>query len=1004
MEAVRECCQLRPEVLKGELSDAIFAADFGKILEGNAPDVYQDAEIFFRNTHPAAPLKKVVSTIFDRLANEDEAGAIIRLSTGFGGGKTHTLIALWHLAKNIQQSKLGTELVPAASRPKSVAVVGADGKLPGSEVYRDYGGIKTHSLWADIAYHLGGEVGYNKIREVDDAEKVPDAGSIRQILPDEPVLILLDEIPVYMAKLSDKGRRSLLSFLDSLMSEIGARRQALLVITDTARQLSYQEESVELGKLIYGVVGRKASDFDPIGDESAQVIIRRLFEDVDQSAASAVSAEYFNAYKRISDERSDLLPSVASRKDYAKIIANCYPFHPRLLDTAQNRLGALQDFQKSRGVLRLFARILRDVWENESDVELITAGDLDWTSDRIQSDLLQRLKRDNFKPAVDADVVGHAGKLDDDYSSDIHRRVASALLLESLPLNPNAAMDRAELTLAVLRPSNVGTEPSDAMKRLDKIAWHTYEINGKFQFRYEPNANKVVEEQAEKIPIEDAKMSVRASMQKYFSGHNFQLVAYPSSPNSVKDSTELKLVLCESEKLAQSICDYQDDSNPDAPSLRGFRNAIFAIAPTPAEFEKAALARRKLTAAEDVQKEQKRILTSKKKKTPLLEQIEKMLPGLRKNAAIQSVRAFDRVVFQGRRPISLEEKYMVNEKTLGGSKNGQAQLMKLLKDEGLIYEISDAIDENLLMQLLKGATPSLDHEGAYPANAIHERALSSKRLRLLHDESPIRNSIIRDVNAGKLVVRLPNNDVYDQKGCVTGKADNRHRTEKKLTTLKLSADVLVAPSSAPCVAEWIKITPPPEKVNLLTIADAAGIKYTDHDAVESAIAEGKINYKTDDDGQKMILNDEKFKLWKPGNGGRKATTWDEAINYAQSRPLTRLTLKIANVDFRDKLMACAQPFNAKSIKLSVLAGGKLKDGGTMNFKVDDVKFNTPLKPIDIAKRMLRGISDTAIFKAELALDFGSDGAMDTGSKFAQAREHGLNDVKLVAEFGLLITD
>jgi len=1003
MKPVRKSCQLRPEVLKGELSDAIFAADFGKILEENAPDVYQDAEIFFRNTHPAAPLKKVATTIFDRLSDENEAGAIIRLSTGFGGGKTHTLIALWHLAKNIQQSTLGTELVPAPGRPKSVAVAGADGKLPGSVLYRDYGTIKTHSLWADIAYHLGGEVGYNKMSQVDNTEKVPDAGSIRQILPaDKPVLILLDEIPVYMAKLSDKGRRSLLSFLDSLMSEIGARRQAALVITDTARQPSYRSESAELGRLVNGIVGRKASDFDPIGDESAQVIIRRLFEDLDQSAASVVSAEYFNAYKLISEEHACLLPPDASRSDYAEKIKYCYPFHPYLLEIAQNRLSALQDFQKSRGVLRLFARILRDIWENESDIELITAGDLNWTSDRIQSDLLQRLKRDNFKPAVDADIVKHAGKLDDDYSSDIHRRVASALLLESLPLNPNAAMDRADITLAVLRPSDVGTEPSNAMKRLDRIAWHIYEINGKFQFRYEPNANKIVEERAENMPIEDAKMSVRAYIQKYFSGHNFQLVAYPSSPNSVKNSTELKLVLCENEELAQSICDYQDNSNPQAVSLRAFRNAIFAIAPTPAEFEKAALTRRKLMAAEDVKNEQKKILTSREKGTPLLEQIEKMLPGLRKNSAIQSVRAFDRVIFQGRRPISIWEKYIVDDDVLSGIKDGQAQLMKLLKDEGLIYEISDTIDENLLMQLLKGATPSLEHEGAYPANAIHERALSSKRLRLLRDESPIRNSIIRDVNAGRLVVRLPNNDVYDQKGCVTGKADNRRRIDKKLSTLKLSADVLVAPSSAPCVADWIKITPTDNSDDFLTIAEAAKQKNTNEGTVISAISEERINYETRD-GQKEVLVDEKFDKWEPVPSQPElfviATTWEEAINYAQKRPLTKLTLKIDNIDFCNKLMVCAQPFNAESIKLSVIASGKLKDGGSINFKVDNVKFNSSLKPIDIAKRMLRGTADNPIFKAELVLDFESSGAMKTGSKFAQVREHGLNDVKLSAEFG-----
>jgi len=973
MKKIRETCSLRLEVLKGELTDAIFAAEFGKILEGNAPQVYQSAETFFRNTHPAIPLKKVVSTIFHRLANPNEAGAIIRLSTGFGGGKTHTLIALWHLAQNIQQSTLGVELLPAAGHPKSVSVVGADGKLPGTQVYRDYGNIKTHSLWADMAYQFGGKAGYDKMSQVDDAELVPDAGLIRQVLPDEPVLIMLDEMPVYMATLSDKGRGALLGFLDKLMSEIVARRQAVLVITDTARQFTYQEESSELARRIDGIVGRKASDFDPIGGESAQVIIRRLFESVDRIAAEEISAEYFNAYKRVSEEHPGLLPPEASRVDYAKKIADCYPFHPRLLDTAQNRLGALQDFQRSRGVLRLFARILRDIWEKESDTELITAGDLDWTSDRIQSDLLQRLNKDNFKPAVDADIAEHAGKLDDDYSNDIHRRVASALLLESLPLTPSSAMDKAELTLAVLRPSDVASEPGEAIDRLMRDCWHTYKNEqGKFQFRYEPNANKVVEERAENLLIEDARMAVRAFVQGYFGGHNFQLVAYPNNPSSVLNSTKLQLVLCESEELAQSICNYQDDSNPEAKSPRAFRNAIFAVSPTPAAFEAAAIARRKLMAAEDVLKEQRKVSTStapldsrgKKKKTPLLRQVEEMLSALRKKATMQAIRAFDRVVFQGRRTISLEEKYLVDEEVLGGGKKGQSRLMELLKDEGLIYEIDDAIDVDLLMQLIKGATPSLDCEGAHPANAIHERALTSPRMRLLRDESPIRNSILEAVKAKKLVVRLPNNDVYDSEGCVTGTEGKRRRIGNKLTTLKLDADVLVAPSDAPCVAEWGKITP----VNgVLTIAEVATRKEQE---------------------------------WGPG-GDSTATayTWEEAINHSTNRPLVKMTLKISDVSFANKLMACAQPFNANSVKLSVLAGGKLKDGGTMNFKVDNIRPNNPLKPIDTAKRMLRGTAEGAMFNAELVLEFGSDGTKDIGHKFDLARKHGLNDVKLTAQFG-----
>src|SRR5262245_29427108 len=94
-------CKPRKEVLKGDLDDAIFAADFADLIAGNAPKVYADPKTFFQNTHPARQLKKVIEVVFGRLADTKEAGATLRLSTGFGGGKTHTLMALWHLARNV---------------------------------------------------------------------------------------------------------------------------------------------------------------------------------------------------------------------------------------------------------------------------------------------------------------------------------------------------------------------------------------------------------------------------------------------------------------------------------------------------------------------------------------------------------------------------------------------------------------------------------------------------------------------------------------------------------------------------------------------------------------------------------------------------------------------------------------------------------------------------------------------------------------------------------------
>jgi hypothetical protein len=950
MKMVPDACKLRSEVLRGDLEDAIFAADFGHVVEGIAPDVYKNPTEFFRNTHPAARLKKIVATIFERLADAKEAGAAVRLSTGFGGGKTHTLIALWHLANNISKTTLGTELLPAAGRPRKVVVAGIDASK----------GFEAKSLWGELALKLGGKPAYAKMKPFDDPTKVPNAATVRAILPDEPVLILMDELVIYMATLNEQGRGALLAFLGMLIAEIGARHQAVLVLTDPAGQTAYHKEAAALAdataqlaaaKRLDDVIGRKATDFDPIGNESAQVIIRRLFEKVEKNAAEAASAEYYNAYKRVAAEHADALPPEAL--DYAKRIVDCYPFHPRLLETAQDRLGALQDFNKSRGTLRLFARILRDVLESKADLSLITAGDINWQSDRIQADLLQRLNKDNFKAAVDADVVRHAGQLDKDFSTDIHTRVASALLLESLPMTPAAAMDKRELTLATLRPTEVGHEAGEAMDRLMSVCWHTYkdESGKKYQFRFEPNINKLIEERADNVAPEDAKQAVLTLAQKYFDGKTFSLRAFPSSPRAVSDSAELKLVLADNEKFAQAVCDFEDDSDPHAKRRRPFRNAIFGIAPTTDALTDAVDEMRRLMAAEE-------ILSEQKKKTVMKEQVEELIPVLRKRVRIRTIRAFNRVVFQGRPSVTLPEKYLVSEESALETVHGQTKLKEFLDDHKLVYQPADSLDVDLLLEnIIKGATPSLDHNGAHPASAVFERALSHEKLRLLMNENPVRNAILKAVEQGRLAVLLPSGEAYLRNECVSGQKGARTRTTKSLTVLPLNSDVLVAPESAPCVKDWLAV-------------DTKKDKKKD---------EEEIIYQTPETVTTMV--------------------WEEAAQYARKRPLRSLKLKANTPEAGKTLVALAAPFGAKSLSLSVMASGSLKDGGTVSFSADNLKHNHPLKPIDVSATLLRAMAEGATYDVELALDFGEDGVKDAAAQLKKAADEAVDGVSIEAEFG-----
>jgi len=410
---VLSACKPRQEVLEGELDDAIFAAGFGQLIDGCAPKVYGHAETFFRNTEPTPDLKSVCAAVFKALADKKEAGQLIRLSTGFGGGKTHTLMALWHSAENIAKPSPGTELLPAAGRPKAVKLVAVDAAKAGIPIFGTHGATKTHSLQGEIFFQLGGAAALKALGAADHHEASPDEPAIAKALGDEPLLILLDELVIYMAGLSVAGQGNFMDFLGKLISAIAKRKQAVLVITDPGQQAAYAGISQQLAANIgpasvklEDILGRKMTDFDPVGKQAARVIARRLFDKIDPTAA------------------------------------------------------------------------------------------------------------------VQADTEGHALDLDDRKHGGIHCRVASALLLESLPRNEHSGLDTAELSLATLRTEEAGQEPSEALDRLVGACWHTYPMPGGrgWQFRFEPNVIKQIEQRAVKVDKDDARDRVFAEAQSFFAG------------------------------------------------------------------------------------------------------------------------------------------------------------------------------------------------------------------------------------------------------------------------------------------------------------------------------------------------------------------------------------------------------------------------------------------------------------------------------------------------------
>ncbi len=973
--AVITSCVPRREVVEGEFSDALFAASFADLLSGYAAPVYSDPSRFFENTHPARQLTDGVRTIFGHLKDQTAGGICVRLSTGFGGGKSHALMTLWHLAKLDRDAGIGAEILPPAARPDEVTVVGVDASVAGIPNFAlnttpEDETVTTHSLWGQLAFSLAGKEGLLAIGAADSPAAHPNAEEFRRLFPKGPVLILLDELVIYMARLGEVEQNNLLGFINMLAGICTSRPQTALVITDPASQSVYASETERLraetaAQDLGDISGRRATDIDPIGDESAPVIIRRLFKSVDPDAAHEAALSYHRMYERLAGDA--LVPAEFARDRYREEIEACYPFHPRFLQTARDRLSSIPEFNRSRGTLRLFARVVRSVYRDESPVDLISAAEVDWENEGIVNELLQRLNRQGFSGAVNTDLGQHALELDSS-TRGTHTRVASALLLESLTLDSNAGFeDVPHLTAAIIRPSEAGHEVAEAMERLASVCWYTYrrDAGRGYQFRVEPNVNQMIAQRIQQVPEVDARSRVRTEAQTYFQGPLFQLRAWPQTPAQVPDQGRLQLALCDAVDVARDVASRSPESDGDSEMPRRFRNAIVAVAPT-SELDSAVSLARRLIAAQQIRDEYK----SGGDAHRVRDQVEPIVNLLQRELSIEARRAFSNVVLADRQVRQMEEQYLVpkDQPLDGGATRGQERLREFLEAKQLMYGVEQRLDVDLFMQqVFPGTTPSVQNPGATSAKAVHERVLSAQGLRVVRDDGFTRRTILEAVYANRLVLRLPTGDAFDSTGAVTGLEGLRQRTDGRRPPVAFALDdqTLVAPPNQPVAQDWLRISEalPPE----------------------GATPEGK------------------------GSGGptppervtpSRTQSWEEAITWSETRPLRTLTLRASDPQMAATLAGLAQPIGADSLALEVLSMGTAKTGGgRFRFHVEGVALTHPTNPLNVAATIFNSLADEGRqYSATVTLRFNGQVRQGVASALRRAADTAAPGVTVEAEF------
>lgn len=631
------------DIREGRLAEAIFAADIQAVVRGTAPEVYRDAEEFFRKTHLTAGLSTVMRRVGGALADRGDTGdRIISLQTTFGGGKTHTLVALWHLAKHaarLRDSPHAAELRKAVGgrlpeKTTSVAVF-TNQTCDATQGRRVADGMHLRTLWGELAYQLGGQALYERVRENDESQRVPQGIFSDLLEAVSPCLILLDEladycvgaaaVPVGDTNLADQT----VSFIQQLTESAQQVPGTVVVATlpaskyEVARSEEGQEAFVTLEKRFQ----RLGADVKPVADQEIYEVVRaRLFESITPEREPDYPARVAQAYQGMYASHAREVPQEAAKNTYREQIQRAYPFHPLLIDAFHTRWGSHPDFQRTRGVLRLLASIVGDLWKgrrgNTRTQHLIQPCDVRWSVDAVQA-TLTRLWGAEYESVAAADVIGensNSGAFDEerggDYRSEtIGTGLASAILLGSFGgQGGRSGFSSKDLKLACSRQGLNWNYSDGALLELEDRCFYLHtaragNLGKRYWFSTKPTLNKLVVQYRQQIPTRNFSEAIIESIQtetrkNALSGATWRVLVNPAEdlpeqksltllilPPSVawEENAEAKTAIQKRVKSISARCGGRD---------RLYRNTLIFLAGTARGLDKLRQAHQEHTALE----------------------------------------------------------------------------------------------------------------------------------------------------------------------------------------------------------------------------------------------------------------------------------------------------------------------------------------------------------------------------------------------------------------------
>ena len=514
-----EIAEPRRDIADGSFDESLFAADLGMVAEGHGPADYLDPATFTDKTYLTENLRVVLNELGRRLAGDPTAPGVYRLQTEFGGGKTHTMLAAFHLFGSptaVAQTAIGRQVadaLPGGAIPQARIVV-LDGSAIAVTPQAMPDGAMLTTLLGHLAYRLGGKPAWDLVAQADASYEGSSTIKLAELLAAHaPCLILFDETLEYLNKalavrVHDGNLAAMtLTLIKELTTAISNTPSvAMLATLTSSRAEDYASLAGEdMQDRLSKVVGRAENIVTPVeGDDIFPILHRRLFTTIGTEKQRHDVAEAFAEYYT---GMRDALPGTYGDQGYRDRIANAYPFHPELVDILTNRWGSLSGFQRTRGALRTLAHTVKALSQTKSKSPMILPGDVPLGDAGVRAEVI-KFAGESYKAALNADIIRPDSKAVEEDNRrggqvkemGLARGLATTAFLDSFGPDKVYGASAIQLLLGVGRPGLSRGQVEDVRDALESTLWYMRLEGGRYRFTTEPNLNKVVLEREAAIP------------------------------------------------------------------------------------------------------------------------------------------------------------------------------------------------------------------------------------------------------------------------------------------------------------------------------------------------------------------------------------------------------------------------------------------------------------------------------------------------------------------------